>query len=148
VAFGPDHDHRDWKQHVGLSTPNFQELAYDPLATSHYQNKTAAGYFCGGEASTKDGRKLAVISSYDSDVAFVLVDVTDPMHPMKVGEYVLEGTTHYDVDITPDGQYVVIGSDPDINKVFGAIPGNALGTLDAAAPAGTHAVQPKWRDAC
>ena len=139
MPFGEGHDHRDWSQHVGLSTPNFQELAYDPLATDYYQNKSAVGYFCGGDATTKDGRKLTVISSYDSDVAFVLVDVTDPLKPMKVGEYVLEGTTHYDVDITKDGKYVVVGSDPQFPP---KVPGLSL---DLGL---TRAVQPKWRDAC
>ncbi|MFA5861380.1 MAG: hypothetical protein WDA16_06750 [Candidatus Thermoplasmatota archaeon] len=149
VAFGDGHDHRKWDQHVGLSSPNFQELAYDPLPTQYYDNKTAVGYFCGGTATAKDGHKFTVISSYDSDVAFVLVDVTDPLKPMKVGEYVLKGTTHYDVDITPDAQWVLIGSDPNLSP--------RVGTADVAAaelglPTGgvvpTMTVQPVWRDAC
>lgn len=151
VLFGDGHDHRKWDQHVGLSSPNFQELAYDPLATKQYNDKTAVGYFCGGQGTSKDGHKFAVISSYDSDVAFVLVDVTDPMKPMKVGEYVLKGTTHYDVDITPDAQWVVIGSDPSLNPGSGNAAATALGPnlpLPVGAPVPTMTVQPKWRDAC
>jgi hypothetical protein len=136
------HDHRNWADHQNLSTPNFQELAYEPLATSAYGNKTAGGYFCGGAATTKDGHKLAVISSYDTDVAFVLVDVTDPLHPQKVGEYSIAGTTHYDVDITPDGKHVLIGSDPSLNpRVPKPITELPLGT-------GTNTIRIDFTDAC
>lgn len=140
IAFGDGHDHRDWSQHVNMSTPNFQVLGYDTLATDFYGGKSAGGYFCGGDATTAEGRKITVISSLDSDVAFVLVDVTDPTKPTKLGEYVIEGTTHYDVDITIDGRYVVLGSDPDIGKLFGALPG--------AADAPRAPLRPFWRDAC
>ena len=130
MPFGGTHDHRDWTQHTNLSTPNFQELAYDPLPTKYYNDKTAVGYFCGGDATTKDGRKLTVISSLDSDVAFVLVDVTDPMKPTKLGEYVLKGTTHYDVDITkepmevgPTTHYVMGGVRVDGDTQMSSVPG-------------------------
>ena len=144
IVYGEGHDHRDWSQHVNMSTPNFQKLAYDPLSTERYDGASAAGYFCGGEATTPEGRKLAVISSLDSDVAFVLIDVTDPTKPQKVGEYVVDGTTHYDVDITSDGRYVVIGSDPDPGFVTGLLP-TGLG-VDALAEA--PKMRTAWRDAC
>ena len=143
IVFGEEHDHRDWSQHVNMSTPNFQLLGYDALATDFYGGDSAGGYFCGGNATGADGRKITVISSLDSDVAFVLVDVTDPAKPTKIGEYVLQGTTHYDVDITDDGKYVVLGSDPDIGRVFSVIP-RAEAALLPAVPS----IRPVWRDAC
>jgi hypothetical protein len=140
---GTNHDHRNWMDHVGLSTPNFHELGYEPLATSAYGNKTAGGYFCGGTATTKDGRKLDVISSYDTNVAFVLVDVTNPNHPVKVGEYQIDGTTHYDVDITPDGRHVLIGSDPQPPR----LPRPVAGFVDSM-PAGVQTIRIGFTDAC
>lgn len=145
IVFGEGHDHRDWSQHVNMSTPNFQSLGYDPLATEFYGGKSAGGYFCGGNATSADGREIAVISSLDSDVAFVIVDVTDPAKPTKLGEYVIEGTIHYDVDVTDDGKYVVIGSDADIFGALTDLPGvdGLLADLDVAPKA-----RPIWRDAC
>lgn len=144
IVYGEGHDHRDWSQHVNMSTPNFQKLAYDPLATDFYGGDSAVGYFCGGNATTAEGRKITVISSLDSDVAFVLVDVTDPAKPQKVGEYVIQGTTHYDVDITSDGKYVVIGSDANPGFFTGLVPATLGRDLTLDVPA----VRPVFRDAC
>jgi hypothetical protein len=110
-----NHDHRDWHQHVGLSTPNFLELAHDPLGIPAFGNVSAGGYFCGGAATTAEGRRLTVISSYDTSVAFVVVDSTDPAHPKHLGDYVLDFEQTYDVDVTPDGKHVVIAADIPLN---------------------------------
>jgi hypothetical protein len=110
------HNHRDWKDHVGLSTPNFIELAHDPLGIAAFGNKTAGGYFCGGQATTAEGRRLTVINSFDTNVAFVVVDTTDPLHPRHLGDYLLDYAQTYDVDMTPDGRHVVIAADLSTGK--------------------------------
>jgi hypothetical protein len=123
-----NHDHRDWKQHVGLSTPNFIELAHDPLGIPAFGNVSAGGYFCGGAATTAEGRRLTVISSFDTSVAFVVVDSTDPAHPKHLGDYILDHAQTYDVDITPDGKHVVIAADPSPTSQP-VPPGGLLGKL-------------------
>jgi hypothetical protein len=136
VPSADDHDHNDPAQHAGLTTPNFQVLGWDPLV-SDALGTTAGGHYCGGVGTTGEGRKIAVVHSFDSatDVAFVVVDVTDPAAPRKLGEYLLDSVHVYDSTISPDGRFVVLGANPEVP----ASPGFALGTL---------IVQPKWRDAC
>src|ERR1051326_2059394 len=99
---------RGCHQHVGLAPPNSLELAHAPLGIPAFGNVSAGGYFCGGAATTAEGRRLTVISSYDTSVAFVVVDSTDPVHPKHLGDYVLDFEQTYDVDVTPDGKHVVI----------------------------------------
>ncbi|HUR26316.1 MAG TPA: hypothetical protein VM327_09930 [Candidatus Thermoplasmatota archaeon] len=125
-----NHDHRDWAQHVGLSTPNFIELAHDPLGIPAFGNKTAGGYFCGGATTTAEGRRISVIHSFDTSVAFLVVDVTDPTHPVHLGDYILDHAQTYDVDITPDGKHVVIAADPSAGETP---PGGGLTALDVVA---------------
>lgn len=110
LPHGDDHDHFDVTQHQGLSTPNFQLLGWDPLVTDA-KGASAAGYLCGETATTPDGRQLAVVNSFVTDVVFVVVDVTDPNAPEKVGEFVLENGHSYDVALTADGQHVIVGQD-------------------------------------
>jgi hypothetical protein len=59
----------------------------------------------------REGRRLAVTHSFVSDVAFVLVDVTDSSKPQKVGEYVLTNTHVYDLGLTPDQRFVLLATD-------------------------------------
>lgn len=139
VPYGDAHDHHDPAQHANLSTPNFELLGWDPLVTDH-QGRTAGGYFCGDVATTGEGRRVAVVASYSTDVAFVVVDVTDPAAPRKLGEYVLERAQTYDVALTPDGRHVVVGTNVGDTGPDGG-PG-----LGAQAPVAL--VQPKFRDAC
>jgi len=115
-----DHDHLDPAQHVGLSTPNFEVVGWDPLVTDHMGSQ-AGGYFC-GDVETKDGRALAVVHSFTSDVAFVLIDVTDPAKPTKIGELVMEHTHVWDVAMTPDQRHVLLATSPygDLDKALGA----------------------------
>lgn len=141
LAAGNHHDHRDWSNHTGRSTPNFMELGHDPLTIPAQGNQSAGGYFCGGAATTPDGRRLSIISSYAHDssdnVAFVLVDTTDPAHPKHLGDYILPGTLVYDVDITPDGAHAVIGADVPLQDVPSG---------QVASP--TALLHPQFRDAC
>jgi hypothetical protein len=130
----------DPKAHANLTTPNFHVLGYDPLLVPSQGNKSAGGYLCGEVAQRADGRKLAVVNSYTTDVAFVLVDVTDAAHPTPVGEYLVRGTHAYDVAMTPDGKHVVVANDPDIPPKTPSVPGAALPDVQL--------VQPMWRDAC
>jgi hypothetical protein len=106
----PEHSHRDPKQHKNLSTPNFVELGYNPMITDYY-GKTAGDHFC-GDVKEKDGRTLSVVHSWGSDVAFVLVDVTDPAHPEKVGELVMANTQVYDIGLSADFHYVAMSTSP------------------------------------
>lgn len=110
LTYGEGHDHTDPKQHANMTTPNFEQLGWEPLETAYHQ-KTSGGYLCGEAATTAEGRRLAVVSSFTTDVAFVVVDVTDAAHPAKLGEYVLKGTQTYDVTLTPDGLHVAIAAD-------------------------------------
>lgn len=118
------HSHRDWRAHRNLTSPNFVELGHDPLGIPAFGNVSAGGYFCGGEATTAEGRKLTVISSFDTSVAFVVVDTTNPAHPKFLGDYVLDHAQTYDVDLTPDGRHVVVAADPSPNAQR-APPGSA-----------------------
>jgi hypothetical protein len=107
-----DHDHYDPLQHRGLSTPNFKELGWDPLISEHY-GRSAGGYLCGDSVDTGE-RKLAVVHGIATDIAFELVDVTDPTAPALLGEYVLPRGASRDVALTPDGTHVAIAiSTPD-----------------------------------
>jgi hypothetical protein len=107
-----EHDHHNPAEHVGLSTPNFKELGWDPLLSDYYQ-RSAGGYLCGDAVDTGE-RRLAAVHGYQTDVAFELVDVTDGSHPVLLGEFVLPRASSRDVAITPDGQHIAIAvSTPD-----------------------------------
>ncbi len=136
--YGPDHDHTDPAQHANLSTPNFNVLGWDPLITD-YHGATSGDYFCGGVALDGD-RQYAVVNSFFTDVAMVIIDVTDRENPELVGELVLPGTWVYDSDITSDGQWAVLGMYPPDEEDQ-----HELG-LEAAKE--TMTVQPTFRDAC
>lgn len=109
LPYGDGHDHRDPSHHAGRSTPNFRLLGWDPLITGAL-GTTATGMMCGGIAQRQDGRQVAVVNTWFTEVAFVLVDVTDPAKPMKLGEFVMENAFAYDADITPDGLHVAIAT--------------------------------------
>lgn len=141
LAYGEGHDHTDPKQHANMTTPNFEELGWDPLETV-YHGKTSGGYLCGEAATTTEGRRLAVVSSFTTDIAFVVVDVTDAMHPSKVGEFALKGVKSYDVTMTPDGLHVAVAADSVGNNEDPRLSGLGLGV---AAPA---FMEMTYRDAC
>lgn len=130
VAGADDHDHRDYAHHVGRSTTNFELLAYDPLITNYF-GTTAGGHSC-GDANEAEGRRLAVVHSINNDVAFILIDVTDPAAPRKLGELAMANTQVYDVGLTPDQRYVIAATTP-----LGLGPGNVVLPLAAT-----------WEDAC
>lgn len=142
IPYGPQHDHYDLSHHANLTTPNFEVLGWDPLV-SPSKGKTPGGYFCGEIATREDGRRLAVVNSYNTDVAFAIADVTDPAAPVMLGEYVLPYTMVYDVAMTPDGMHVAVATNVgDSGPDEGAT---------ATAPPQVKAlqrVQPMWRDAC
>lgn len=107
---GDGHDHTDPAQHRKRTTPNFEVVGYDPLITD-YHGETSGDYLCGATKGDGD-RRLSVVASWGTDVAFVLVDVTDPRNPEKIGEFVMKNTNVYDVDVSPDLQHVVLGTAP------------------------------------
>lgn len=118
------HDLSDRSLHRGLSTPNFIEQGWDPLTTDFHQ-ASAGGYYC-GEVSTEGDRKYAVVNSFTSGVALVVIDVTDPTTPEKVGELVLPRTQIYDSAITRDGQFAILATSPLAAITHGDGTGTAL----------------------
>lgn len=147
ILFGGDHDHTDPAQHANLSTDNFELVGWDGLATDQFGGTTAGGYLCGDAGTNTEGRRIGVVSSFTTDIAFVVVDITDPAKPVKVGEYALPGVKTYDVGMTSDARHVVIAAD--------SIGGNEDPTQAGArlAPGPTDAapfftLQPKYRSAC
>lgn len=108
LAAEPGHDHNNASQHRNRSTPNFQQISYDSVVADHYGVSTQ-DYGCGA-TSVKDGRRITVVPSFASDVAFMLFDMTDLSQPKKIGELVLTNANVYDITVTPDQQFVVIAT--------------------------------------
>ncbi len=135
--YGPDHDHEDPQHHANLTTPNFNLVGWNPLITDHH-DATSGDYFCGGVGFDGD-REYAIVNSFFTDVALVVIDVTDPEDPQLVGELVLPGTHVYDADITSDARWAVLGMYPPTEEDEHR---TALADEDG------FALTPTWRDAC
>jgi hypothetical protein len=134
------HDHNDAAMHKGLSTPNFQVIGWDPLV-SEYHHGPSGAYSCGSVIDTEE-RTIGVYNSFGTDVALIVVDLKDPIHPTKLGELVLPLTHVYDVSVTDDGMWALLATDPldqgpDIPPTFGAV-----------SPPATYTMRPLFRDAC
>jgi hypothetical protein len=138
LPFGDGHDHTDPADHANRTTPNFQVQGWSPLTTD-YHGSTSGGHLC-GEVATEGERDLAVTHSFSTDVAFVVIDVTDPENPEKLGELVLRNTQTYDVAVTDDGTSVALATSP-----LDTGPDDGAGT---EAEQGTRTIQPVWRDTC
>lgn len=110
LPHGDDHDHRDPDQHANRTTANFEVLGHTPLITDHH-GRTSGDYFC-GDTTERDGRWLSVATSFGTDVAVVVSDVSDPEDPRMIGELVMENTNVIDADLTRDGRYIVLGTHP------------------------------------
>src|SRR6185436_5288049 len=104
------HDHNDAAMHKGLSTPNFEVIGWDPLV-SDYHKRPSGAYSCGTVIDT-DERTIGVYNSFGTDVALIVVDLKDPVHPTKLGELVLPLTHVYDVSVTDDGMFALLATDP------------------------------------
>jgi len=102
------HNHHDAVQHQNRSTPNFQLLGWNPLETVYYGH-SRGGYLC-GDANGNAEKRYGVIHGLGTDIAFVLVDLTDAANPTVLGELAMPWAPARDVAITPDLRYVVIGS--------------------------------------
>jgi hypothetical protein len=141
----PNHDHKNWTQHTEMTTPNFQKVGYNSLASEQFGGAVSGGFFCGGATTTEEGRRISVISGFDTSVAFSVLDVTDPTNPIKLGEYILENYQIYDIDMSPDGQHVVLAG----NSGAQDDPESPEGGRDTTTLEGKPSfIQPKWRDAC
>jgi hypothetical protein len=128
-----DHNHSIMAHHRGLSTPNFEVLGHDPMIS--FERGSTNYYFpCGDAKETVTGRRIAVVES-ESDVAFGLADITDPMAPVFLGEMVMRTSAPYDVAVVPDGRHIVMVTELPKSPEQGGEP------LDA--PMG-----PTWRSAC
>lgn len=146
LPYGEGHDHYDAAQHQGLSTPNFEELGWDPLVSEYY-GRSAGGYLCGDSVDNGE-KRLAAVHGYNTDVAFELVDVTDGRAPVLLGEFVMPRAASRDVALTPDGHNVAIAiSEPDQGPTPAAsLPGLGAPALPSADdPFGGQAF---WRSRC
>jgi hypothetical protein len=92
--------------HVGLTTPNFELLGWDPMVNGS-RHTTSFYVPCGDAKPTTDGRRLAIVES-EGDVAFALADVTNPRAPRFLGELIMKTTQEYDVALAPDGKHVLM----------------------------------------
>lgn len=111
LPHGEEHDHAAAEDHRRLSTPNLRVRSYDPL-TTNYHDATSGDYFCGGKAELGN-RTITVTHSFETDVALVVVDVSDPDDPRKLGELGLPNTHVWDVSVTDDGSYAILGVTPN-----------------------------------
>lgn len=140
-ATDAEHDHGNRSQHLGITTPNFQVVGWDPLVTQRY-GTTLTGMGCGGAVTRADGKHLAVVHSISTQVSFVVADITDPTAPRMLGEYYLPNAVVWDADISADGNHVLIGAYPP-GPLFGRDPtlppGLASGTAAATGVADGHA---------
>ncbi|HET6405551.1 MAG TPA: hypothetical protein VFH78_12975 [Candidatus Thermoplasmatota archaeon] len=145
-ATHPDHDHAKREHHLGLSTPNFEVVGWDPLVTQTF-GTTLTGMGCGGTVTREDGMRLAVVHSISTKVSFVVADVTDPAAPKMLGEFYLPNSVVWDADISADGMHVLIGAYPPIFGGRGVtLPGPGL--LDAPAWAASAGGMMQFRNAC
>lgn len=130
-------DHKKGELHQNLSTANFHQLGYDPLITDYY-GRTAGDYAC-GDSREKDGKRISVVHSFGTDIAFVIIDVTDALKPQKIGEVVMANTQVYDLALAPNLKYVILATSP-----MDAVPSPPQGVppIDGRVQYGT------FRDAC
>jgi len=144
AALPLDHDHADRSLHVGLSTPNLRLVGHDPLVTD-YHGAPSGGYYC-GEVSREGERRYAVVNSFTSDTAIVVVDVTDPAAPEMVGELILQNAHVYDSAITDDGRYAILATSP--LDVLYDDPNSPPGGAGGPGRTGLVTIGATWRDAC
>jgi hypothetical protein len=149
LPYSDGHDHHAPLEHAGLSTPNFEELGWDPLLSDYY-GRSAGGYLCGDSVDTGE-RRLAAVHGYATDVAFELVDVTNGSAPVLLGEFIMPRAASRDVALTPDGTHVAIAvSSPD----SGPVPPRRLGVdglddVEGGAGVGDDALPGLgWKSAC
>lgn len=137
----PLHDHKNPAHHQNLTTPNFDIVGWDPLITDYY-GRTAGDHAC-GDTKEKDGRRLSITHSFGTDVAFVIVDTTDPTEPKKIGELVMSFTQVYDLALSPDLNWIVLATSP-----MDAGPGPEGGPVPPPLKANYEEGDIMWRDAC
>jgi hypothetical protein len=102
------HDHSDRAAHRNFSTPNFIEVGWNPLVTD-FHGTSSGGYYCG---EVSDDAKIAVVNSFSSNVALVVMDVSDPTDPQFLGELVMPNTQIYDSAVTADGNFAILATSP------------------------------------
>ncbi len=145
-ATDEDHDHGDHAHHANLTTPNFEVLGWDPLVTDQH-DQTSTGMMCGGATSREDGQRLALVHSIDTDMAFMLADVTDPEDPQRIAEVYMPNAVTWDADLSADGMHAIVPAYPV--GPFGGEP-----TLPEADPLDILDEETTWqpeiyvRDAC
>ena len=143
---GEEHDHADPAQHANLSTPNFQVVGFDDLQTKRF-GTTATGMGCGGVGTTTEGRRIAVVHTIATEVAFIVADVTDPASPQYLGEYLMPNAVIWDATVTPDGKHAIVGAYPFAFSGRGIVPpgGQLRLGLDGEP---LFPMQFYWRDYC
>ncbi len=137
----PEHDHANRSLHKGLSTPNFEVQGHNGI-TSGYFEQPAGTYYCGDVSAGP--RQIAVVHSFQTDVAIEVLDVTNRSNVQALGELVLPYVFTYDAAIFSDASYAVIAGNPDL-----ASDKPPIAAMRAEAErTGRVPFQPQWRDAC
>lgn len=139
-----NHDHSNRSHHMGITTPSFEVLGWDPMVTD-FHNRTMTSMGCGGAVDRADGRRLAVVNALGTDMSFVVADITDPYAPEFMGEFYMPNAVVWDADISADGRHVVVGAYP------GAVFGSTVPTLPPVpglAATDGEGLQVYFRDAC
>ncbi|MEA3143390.1 MAG: hypothetical protein QOG31_714 [Thermoplasmata archaeon] len=134
-----EHDHGNRTQHLGFGTPNFEVVGHDALLSPYFGTTAGTGY-CGDAAERAPGkRQIAVVHSFQTDVALTVLDVTDRAKPTMLGELVLPYEFTYDAAIFADGKYAVIAGNPDLASDKPPVAADADGMVPFPM---------RWRDAC
>lgn len=150
VPWRDGHEHANRSHHENLSTANFEVVGYDPLVTDAL-GSTATGMGCGGQAENPEGRELALVHTFDTEVAFVVADVSDPENPVKLGEYLLPNVHVWDATMSADGEHALIGAYPPALKPGWepkAPPPPGASQFEPDEDRGAVEVQPIFRNAC
>lgn len=125
-----DHDHSAVSEHVGSA--NLFDVGY----SSGYGEGTVASLPSGqgfSELFVRDG--LAFLGRRGgADGGFIILDVTDPAHPERLGDY--QGLANYDMESTYDNEYVFFVSQYLNNQQPPSLPPRDAGDV----PRGIHVV--------
>jgi hypothetical protein len=137
----PQHDHTNRTLHKGLSTPNFQVLGHNGIVSGYFE-QPAGTYYCGDVSSGP--RQIAVVHSFQTDVAIEVLDVTNRSDVKVLGELVLPYVFTYDAAIFSDASYAVIAGNPDLASDKPPI----AALREQAEKTGKVPFQPMWRTQC
>lgn len=141
LPFGDGHDHFQIAHHANLTTPNFEILGHEPLL-SPSAGRTIGGHHCGDAQPTPGGKRLAAVEMRNVG-GFALADITDPLSPKWLGEFVMRSSRVYDLAVVPDGRHVLLVTTEQIpgtpSPPFADLGGDGLYWRPACNP--SHAIR-------